>query len=89
MLLILPASHLLTYRSVIVASGLIALVDDCIKQHFSCKPKRQFVIPVPRVRMDLKYVGTKELFKGWMNRSNHDEATSGRPALLYSTSHVG
>lgn len=56
--------------SVIVASGLIALVDDCIKHRIHPKPKRQLVIPVPKLRVDVDYVGTKELLRGLLHRSD-------------------
>ncbi|KAH0294003.1 hypothetical protein KCU62_g532, partial [Aureobasidium sp. EXF-3399] len=43
---------------VVVAAGLIALVDDCIKRRFHTRPVRGLVIPIPRLRLDMEYMGT-------------------------------
>lgn len=49
---------LLTISSVVVAAGLIALVDDCIKRRFHTRPVRGLVIPIPKLRLDMEYMGT-------------------------------
>ncbi|KAL1302177.1 hypothetical protein AAFC00_002608 [Neodothiora populina] len=53
---------------VVVASGLIALADDCIKQRFHPQMRRQFLIPVPKFRVDVDYVGTKTLWRDMLHR---------------------
>jgi hypothetical protein len=42
----------LTIHSVIVATGLIALVDDCIKRRFHTKKSPQVQVPMTTVQMD-------------------------------------
>ncbi|KAI5195759.1 hypothetical protein E4T39_08061 [Aureobasidium subglaciale] len=44
---------------VVVAAGLIALVDDCIKRRFHIRPARGVVIPIPKFRLDMEYMGSK------------------------------
>lgn len=61
-----------------MASGLIALVDDCIKQRFHPKPTHQFVIPVPKLKIDMDYIGTKALLKEMLQKSNKRETTPSR-----------
>ncbi|KAF1344114.1 hypothetical protein BDV97DRAFT_373658 [Delphinella strobiligena] len=63
---------------VVVASGIIALVDDCIKQRFHPKPTHQFVIPVPKLKIDMDYIGTKALLKEMLQKSNKRETTPSR-----------
>ncbi|KAH0164673.1 hypothetical protein KCU67_g5037, partial [Aureobasidium melanogenum] len=43
---------------VVVAAGLIALVDDCIKRRFHTRPVRGIALPVPKFRLDMEYMGT-------------------------------
>ncbi|KAG9851884.1 hypothetical protein KCU63_g8682, partial [Aureobasidium melanogenum] len=43
---------------VVVAAGLIALVDDCIKRRFHTRPVHGIAIPVPKFRLDMEYMGT-------------------------------
>ncbi|KAH0366290.1 hypothetical protein KCU65_g5488, partial [Aureobasidium melanogenum] len=43
---------------VVVAAGLIALVDDCIKRRFHTRPVRGLATPVPKFRLDMEYMGT-------------------------------
>ena len=52
----------LTFTSVIVATGLIALVDDAIKSRFHSKRSVQFVLPVPsKSPLKMEYLGPKQL----------------------------
>lgn len=51
--------------SVIVATGLIALVDDCIKRHFHSKAKHTHSVSVPLtpLKYEVEFISPKELFK--------------------------
>jgi len=56
---------------VIVATGLIALVDDCIQRRFHRKRAVQLVLPVPMktpLKMNMEYVGPKRLIDEVFNR---------------------
>jgi len=49
---------------VIVATGLMALVDDCIKSRWHHKDRFQFPIPMPMLssrKMNMEYIGPKRL----------------------------
>jgi hypothetical protein len=61
----------------VVAAGLIALVDDCIKRRFHSRPVRGLVIPIPKFRLDMEYIGTGA------KRSGDEHA--GRPSTRGST----
>ncbi|CAZ84735.1 unnamed protein product [Tuber melanosporum] len=66
---------------VIMATGLTALVDDCIKRRFHKKKTVQLVLPMPMIKnpmkMNLEYVGPKRLI---------DEVFNRRPTLSRSQS---
>jgi len=63
---------------VIIASGLIALVDDCIKRRFNPKPARHLLIPVPWFKMDMEYVGPKRLINEVFSRPSTRDSTNSR-----------
>lgn len=57
---------------VVVATGLIALVDDCIKRRFHTKQSTQLHIPLMRnssFKMNMEYVGPKRLIDEVFNRT--------------------
>ncbi|KAA6414986.1 MAG: hypothetical protein FRX48_01737 [Lasallia pustulata] len=59
---------------VIVATGLIALVDDCIKSRWHQKKSVQLKLPVPMkspLKMNMEYVGPKRLIDEVFNRRGH------------------
>lgn len=58
--------------SVVLATGLLALVDDCIKSHFQPKTSKQLLIP--RLQMGVEYVGPKRLINEMFRRdtSSHN-----------------
>jgi len=62
---------------VIVATGLIALVDDCIKRrwHPTKKPTRQLKVPLTPLKMDMEYVGPKALVEHMFKRRNSGGST--------------
>jgi hypothetical protein len=66
---------------VIVATGLTALVDDCIKRKFHKKKTVHMVLPIPMVssplKMKMEYVGPRRLI---------DEVFNRRPSLSRSQS---
>ena len=69
--------------SVIVASGLIALVDDCIKSRWHQKSGFQVTLPVPMkscLKMNMEYVGPKRLIDEVFNRRGHTETRHSTPA---------
>lgn len=80
--------YVLTQHSVVVSSGMIALVDDCIKRRFHTKQARQILIPVPKFRMDMEYIGPKKLINEVFSRpSTRGSTTARRPTPLRQTSH--
>lgn len=57
--------------SVIVATGLIALVDDCIKRRFQSKNKHhQVSLPLTQVKMDMEFVGPRAMVEHMFKRRN-------------------
>jgi hypothetical protein len=75
--------RLLTLSSVIVSTGLIALVDDAIKRRWHSRRHRQLVLPLSSsLRMDMEYVGPRKLIDEVFNRSSHPRpATERRPSV--------
>ena len=62
-------NHLTDFRSVIVATGLIALVDDCIKRKWHSKRSAQLNVPVqPSGKTASDFVGPKRLMDEVFNR---------------------
>ncbi|KAF1946855.1 hypothetical protein EJ02DRAFT_198514 [Clathrospora elynae] len=61
---------------VVVATGLMALVDDCIKRHFHSKQSTQMHIPLLRnssfKMANLEYIGPKRLIDEVFHRKHHD-----------------
>ncbi|KAF2656081.1 hypothetical protein K491DRAFT_575284, partial [Lophiostoma macrostomum CBS 122681] len=54
---------------VVVATGLMALVDDCIKRHFHSKQSTQIHIPLTRnSSFKMEYIGPKRLIDEVFNR---------------------
>lgn len=62
----------LTYSSVIVATGLIALVDDCIKRHFHSKPKyvHQVSVPLTPLKYDMEFITPRAMVEHMFKRRN-------------------
>ena len=57
--------------SIIMASGLIALVDDCIKRRWHHKNRVQMTVPTlmrSPLRLNMEYVGPKRLLDEVFNR---------------------
>jgi hypothetical protein len=71
---------------VVVATGLMALVDDCIKRRFHTKQSTQLHIPLIRsgsFKMGMEYVGPKRLIDEVFHRR---AAPSRQPSALRRTS---
>ncbi|EON66142.1 hypothetical protein W97_05385 [Coniosporium apollinis CBS 100218] len=69
---------------VVVASGLIALVDDCIRRRFHSEKSTQLMIPLSRnSSFKMEYIGPKRLIDEVFNRAT----SSRRPTLPRRTSH--
>ncbi|KAF2746388.1 hypothetical protein M011DRAFT_94558 [Sporormia fimetaria CBS 119925] len=67
---------------VVVATGLIALVDDCIKRRFHSKQSTQLHIPLMRsasFKMNMEYVGPKRLIDEVFHRASRRGTPSRRP----------
>jgi len=67
---------------VIVATGLIALIDDCIKSHFHPKTRRTHSVSVPLtpLKYEVEFVSPKELFKRrYSGGSTKDREQRGSP----------
>lgn len=73
--------HSLTRRlSVVISTGLIALVDDSIKRRWHSRHGRQLLLPISRsssFRMNMEYIGPKRLIDEVFNRSAHHTYQSG------------
>lgn len=75
---------MLTSNSVIVSSGLMALVDDTIKRRFHSRQKKRLQIPLAHsssFKMNMEYIGPKRLIDEVFNRTR---TPSSRPL---ATSH--
>jgi hypothetical protein len=90
-------SKLLTYLklfpsnkpSVIVATGLIALIDDCIKSHFHPRTKHTHSVSVPLtpLKYEVEFVSPKvmvDLFKRRNSGSSHKEREQRGSPLRYT-----
>ena len=74
-------------QSVIVATGLLALVDDCIKSRWHRKDRFQFPVPMPILssrKINLEYIGPKRLIDEVFNRRGNTAAR--HPTPLRQTS---
>jgi hypothetical protein len=58
--------------SVIVATGLIALVDDCIKRHFHSKTKHTHSVAVPLtpLKYEVEFVSPKAMVEMFKRRNS-------------------
>jgi hypothetical protein len=68
--------------SVIIATGLIALIDDCIKSHFHPKTKHTHSVSVPLtpLKYEVEFVSPRELFKRrYSGGSTKDREKRGSP----------
>jgi len=64
---------------VIVATGLIALVDDCIKRRFHSKPRtHQLSVPLTPLKMDMEFVGPRAMYEHMFKRRNSGGSTKER-----------
>ncbi|KAF2877633.1 hypothetical protein BDV95DRAFT_625446 [Massariosphaeria phaeospora] len=74
---------------VVVATGLMALVDDSIKRRFHCKQSTQLHIPLLRAasfKMNMEYVGPKRLIDEVFHRAGRGTGSSRHPPVLRRTS---
>ena len=71
-----------TRLSVVVATGLMALVDDSIKLNFHTKQTTQLHIPLFRNKMHLDYIGPKRLIDEVFNRTSRAGPPSRAPSAL-------
>ncbi|KAF2485007.1 hypothetical protein BDY17DRAFT_240461, partial [Neohortaea acidophila] len=53
---------------VVVATGLMALVDDAIRSRFHSRTERQLLVPLPKGSMELDYISPKKLIGDMFNR---------------------
>jgi len=61
---------------VIIATGLIALVDDCIKSHFHSKPRHhQLSLPLTPLKMDMEFVSPRAMVEHMFKRRNSGGST--------------
>lgn len=74
------ASNILTCSSVIVATGLIALVDDCIKRHFRSKPKytHQVTVPLTPLKYDMEFITPRAMVEHMFKRRNSGSSAKER-----------
>lgn len=70
-------------RSVIVATGLIALVDDCIKRHFHSKPRaRQLTLPLTNLNME--FIGPRAMVSHMFKRRGSGNSSKGGSPLRFA-----
>ncbi|KAK5167080.1 uncharacterized protein LTR77_007810 [Saxophila tyrrhenica] len=62
----------------VVATGLIALVDDTIRNHFHSETAKQLLIPVPK--FGVEYVGPKRLINEMFGRRDTFSGQASRPS---------
>ncbi|KAF2684397.1 hypothetical protein K458DRAFT_417983 [Lentithecium fluviatile CBS 122367] len=67
---------------VVVATGLMALVDDCVKRRFHSKQTTQLHIPLLRNKMHIDYIGPKRLIDEVFNRTSRPGPPSREPSTL-------
>lgn len=67
---------------VMIATGLMALVDDSIKRNFHSKQTTQLHIPLLRNKMHIDYIGPKRLIDEVFNRPSRAGPTSRAPSAL-------
>lgn len=75
--------------SVVMATGLMALVDDCIKRRFSSKKNAQLHIPLMRsasMKMNMEYIGPRRLIDEMFSRNTRGASPSKQPSALRRTS---
>ena len=63
---------------VVIASGLMALVDDSIRAHFHSENEKQLLIP--KLQMGVEYVGPKRLINEMFGRKGGSANTQSRPS---------
>jgi hypothetical protein len=62
--------------SVIVATGLIALVDDCIKRHFHSKSNRHTHHTVPLTPLDIQFITPKAMMEHYLNKRRNSSGSN-------------
>lgn len=72
----------LTPPSVVIATGLMALVDDCIKRRFHQKQSTQLHIPLLKNKLHLDYIGPKRLIDEMFNRTARSGSTGRQTSAL-------
>jgi hypothetical protein len=65
---------------VVVASGMIALVDDAIRIRFHSTTTKQLLIPVHKRQMSIDYIGPKRLINEMFRRDSNSSQQS-RPSM--------
>ncbi|KAE8451697.1 hypothetical protein EG329_003154 [Mollisiaceae sp. DMI_Dod_QoI] len=60
---------------VIVATGLIALVDDCIKRHFHPRSHHKAHVSVPGTQMNMEFVNPRTMVEHMFKRRNSGGST--------------
>jgi len=75
---------MLTSFSVIVASGLMALVDDSIKRNWHSRRSRQIVLPLTTsLKMDMEHINPRRLIDEVFNRGGHHLDAADRRTSKY------
>ncbi|RDW80598.1 hypothetical protein BP5796_05296 [Coleophoma crateriformis] len=65
---------------VIIATGLIALIDDCIKRQFHSKPKtvHHVSLPLTPLKMEMEFIGPRAMVEHMFKRRNSGGSTKER-----------
>lgn len=68
-----PLTFLTQCVSVVVATGLVALIDDCIKRHFHSRQEKythQVVVPLTQRKLDMEFVTPRAMVEHMFKRRN-------------------
>ena len=61
-------------HSIVIATGLMALVDDCIKERWQAKKPRRISLPLAPKGMDAKSI-MHQLFTRRPSENNHNQSS--------------
>ena len=71
---------------VVIACGLMALVDDSIHTHFHSVDSKQLLIPVSKLQMGVEYIGPKRLINGMFKGKDSSSVNQSRPSSSHGSS---
>ncbi len=67
-----------------MATGLIALVDDCIKERWQTKKIHRIPVPLTSKTVDVEYIGPKAFMQHMFSRHNSSSDRQPSSPLRYT-----